>query len=180
MRILGVNGIHNWSWSDSSFTDHFFDALSDECVVVDIKYERMTAFLAYFSYFRKRVAKKILKEAKETDCIVAHSFGCLATIEAINMGLKVDKIFFFGAAAEREAEFSDDGFNRLYNIHSESDTALGLGKKLPWHKFGTMGKDGYIGTSPKVVNVAVDGLGHNDYVTPKNLCIWTKFIKERL
>lgn len=180
MRILGVNGIHNWSWSDDSFTDHFLDALSDDMVVIDIKYARMTAFLAYFSFFRKRVARKILAVAKPADCIVAHSFGCLATIEAFNMGLKVDKVFFFGAAAEQDASFPDDAFTWLYNIHSASDRALTLGHKLPFHEFGTMGKDGYTGTCKKVQNIAVDGLDHNDYVTPKHLCLWVKFIKEHV
>lgn len=180
MRILGVNGIHNWSWSDDSFTDQMLDALSDEFFVVDVKYERMTAFMAYFSWFRKRVAKKILAEAKETDCLVAHSFGCLASIEAMRMGAKFDKVFFFGAAVERDADFPDDAFNWMYNIHSANDTALVLGDKLPFHEFGTMGRDGYIGSSHKVRNVSVTGLDHNDYVKPKNLCNWVKFIKDRV
>lgn len=180
MRILGVNGIHNWSWSDNSFTDKLLDALSDEINVVDVKYERMTAFLAYFSWFRKRVAKKIIAQAKPDDCIVAHSFGCLATIEAFNMGLQVDKVFFFGAAAEKDVEFPDDAFTWLYNIHSDADTALSLGEKLPFHKFGTLGRDGYTGTCYKVRNVSVKGLDHNDYVTPRWLCHWVRFIKERV
>ena len=48
------------------------------------------------------------------------------------------------------------------------------------HPFGPMGKTGYKGDDKRIVNIAVSGLDHNDYVTPKHLCEWVKFIEERI
>jgi hypothetical protein len=177
MKILGVNGIHNWSWSKNSFTDKLLDALSEEHEVIDIKYRRMWAFLAYFDDPIQRRADKILEH--EGDILIAHSFGCLASIYAMRKGAKFDKVFFFGAAAECDV-FIPDNFNVLYNIHSDSDRALSLGRNIPLHPFGCMGKDGYSGRNEKVINVPANGLDHNDYVSAKHLCKWVKFIKDRI
>ena len=177
--IIGVNGIHNWSWSKNSFTDHLLDALEHRYPVIDVQYPRMWALLAYSDRAIQRRADKILEVSAPGDVLVAHSFGCLASIFAMRKGAKFSKVFFFGAAAECDEEIPD-AFDHLYNIHSDSDSALLLGDKIPFHKFGCMGKDGYTGTNPKVTNVPVKGLGHNDYVTARHLCEWVRFINERL
>jgi hypothetical protein len=128
----------------------------------------------------QRRAKKIKEANKEGDILVAHSFGCLASTEAMKQGAKFDKVFFFGAACECDIEFPEGAFNKLYNIHSDEDWALKIGIKLPLHKFGGLGLKGYKGTDPRVENVSVKGLGHNDYVTPRYLCEWVRFIDERI
>ena len=180
MRILGVNGIHNWSWSKDSFTDRFLAALKSEHEVIDVHYPRMTALAAYSEWAIKRRAKKIVEAHKEGDILIAHSFGCLASIYAMKMGAKFDKVFFFGAAAERNEEFPEESFVKLYNIHSVDDRALWLGNKLPFHKFGTLGKYGYNGEDFRVENVDASGNSHNSYTSPENLCHWVNFIKEKL
>jgi hypothetical protein len=180
MRILGVNGIHNWSWSKNSFTDKLLDALSHRHETVDVQYPRMWALLAYFDIAIRRRAEAIVKANKSAkDILIAHSFGCLASIYAMELGAKFDKVFFFGAAAERDM-FIPNSFTRLFNIHSKDDSTLSLGSLLPFHKFGTLGRDGYTGKNPKVVNIEANGHGHNDYVNSKNLCEWVRFIESEV
>lgn len=179
MRILGVNGIHNWSWSKDSFTDNLLDALSWRHEVVDVEYARMLAILVYLESAITRRAKKIVEKNKFGDILIAHSFGCLASIYAMEAGARFDKIFFFGAACDENIELPE-GFGKLYNIHSDSDKALSLGMKLPKHQFGGMGRIGYQGADKRVINVPVHGLDHNDYVSPRHLCEWVRFIEERL
>jgi hypothetical protein len=180
MRILGVNGIHNWSWSKDSFTDRLLEALSHRHETVDVHYPRMTAVFAYFDFAIKRRAKKIIEANQSpSDILIAHSFGCLASIYAMREGARFDKVFFFGAAAEQDEDIPD-AFNHLYNIHSAADGALSLGEKLPFHKFGALGRDGYTGSNQKVINVPVSGMGHNDYVSARNLCEWIKFIESEV
>lgn len=180
MRILGVNGIHNWSWSKDSFTDRLLDALSQRNAVVDVEYPRMLAILAYFESAIVRRARKIVEANQPGDVLIAHSFGCLASIYAMEMGARFSKVFFFGAACDENILMPAEGFDVLYNIHSDTDSALALGMKLPAHKFGGCGRVGYLGGDKRVVNFGVTGLDHNDYVTPRHLCEWVKFIEERI
>lgn len=180
MRILGVNGIYNWSWSKNSFTDQFLLALDRQHEVVDIKYPLMLAGFAYSEFAIKHRAKKILAANKPGDVLIAHSFGCLVSIYAMRMGAKFSSIFFFGAACEPTVDLPMDAFRVLYNIHSPDDRALTVGSKLPHHEFGTMGKYGYTGNDPRVHNVRVLGYDHNDYVLTKNLCSWVSFIEHKL
>ena len=181
MRILGVNGIHNWSWSKESFTDKLLDALSHRHEVVDVQYPRMWAVLAYFDKAIQRRADKIIELYQPGDVLIAHSFGCLASIYAMRKrpDMRFSKVFFFGAAAEVD-EYIPDCFQVLYNIHSEADSALFIGNKLPFHRFGYLGRDGYKGDNPRVLNIHAPGMDHNDYVTPKHLCEWGKFIEDRI
>lgn len=179
-RILGVNGIHNWSWSKDSFTDRLLDSLSHEHEVVDVQYPRMWAFMAYIDYAIERRADRIVAKNTPGDVLIAHSFGCLASIYAMRKGAKFSKVFFFGAAAEVDIEIPDDAFDELHNIHSNTDRALFAGEKLPFHKFGYLGRDGYAGNSTKIFNVPANGLDHADYVSAKNLCRWSNFIDERI
>jgi hypothetical protein len=180
MRILGVNGIHNWSWSKDSFTDRFLAALKSRYEVVDVKYPRMLAILAYNDWSIKRRAKKILEANKPGDILIAHSFGCLASVYAMQMGAKFDKVFFFGAAAEKDIDFPEGAFNTLYNIYSKDDPALWLGGHIPFHKFGYLGKEGYTGKDANVVNIDASGNSHNSYSTPEHICDWVSFIEKAL
>lgn len=179
MRVLGVNGIHNWSWSKDSFTDRILAALSYRHEVVDVKYHWMFAVFAYFDNSIKRRAKKIVEQNKEGDVLVAHSFGCLAAIYAMQEGAKFSKVFFFAPAAEVDADIPD-AFDEMYVIHSTDDSTLTLGEALPFHKFGSMGRVGYKGKNVKVVNVNADGHTHSSYTTPKHLCQWVDFIESKL
>jgi hypothetical protein len=180
MRILGVNGIHNWSWSKDSFTDRILAALSHDHDVVDISYPRMLAVLVYSDYARNRRVKNIIKQNQPGDILIAHSFGCLASILAMKQGARFSKVFFFGAACEPDIEIPEDAFDELYNIHSQEDRTLKLGDLLPWHPFGLMGCNGYKGSNPKVKNICANGNTHNSYSEPRNLCEWVRFIEERI
>lgn len=179
MRILGVNGIHNWSWSKDSFTDRLLAALSHDHDVVDVHYPRMLAVLVWSDYATNRRVRKILERNQPGDILIAHSFGCLASVKAMKEGARFKKVFFFGAACECDIEIPD-AFDELYNIHSHADRTLKLGDLLPYHDFGLMGYNGYQGNNPKVINICADGMTHNSYVDPRNLCQWLRFIEERI
>lgn len=180
MRILGVNGIHNWSWSKTSFTDKLLDALHEH-ETVDVKYPRMWAILGYSQFAIDRRAKKILEaNLSADDIVIAHSFGCLATIRAMELGARFKAVFFFAPAAECDVTLKHHYFEKLYVIHSNTDLALTAGSALPLHKFGELGKYGYKGTNENVINVNADGTGHGEHVEPRYLCKWVEFIKSKI
>lgn len=180
-RILGVNGIHNWSWSNDSFTDRILARLSVNNMVIDVKYPWMNAMFAMFDWTIKRRAKIIAKEnLSEQDCVVAHSFGCLAVLYAMEFyGAKFDKVIFFAAAAEPDYKITRS-FNVMYNIHSKTDYPLTLARFLPRNKMGNLGQIGYKGDMDTVVNIDATGFDHSDYVHSKNICDWVKIVEEML
>lgn len=180
MRILGVNGIRNWSWSKDSFTDKFLDVLSKDFETIDVKYPILTALSAWLPGALDRRANAMIDLSRPGDCVVAHSAGALVTIHAMRMGAEYDTVFFFGAACASNIGFPMYGCKRIYNVHSPDDMALMAGSLWPWHEFGPLGLVGYTGRDPRVVNVLAPGLGHTDYAKPKNLCHWAAFIKENL
>lgn len=179
VRILGVNGIYNWSWSKQSFTDALLEQLY-MYETIDVKYPFMTALLAYSNWAINRRVKKLIKESKEGDCVIAHSFGCLLTTMAMRQGAKYDKVFFFGAAVDSTAPIPEGGANVIYNIFSKDDKALIAGKAFPWSPLGDMGRVGYEGTCTKVINIEAHGNDHGDYVLEENIDEWSDFIQERL
>lgn len=180
MRILGINGIHVWSWSKASFTDKLLDVLSDSYEVVDVRFPRMWAIFAYFNSAIDRRAQAIIDAYQPGDVIIAHSFGCLAVVHAMRKGGKFGKVFFFAAACEPDVDFPKDACTALYNIHSNTDTALKVGRHLPAHPFGALGLQGYVGADPRVVNVRADGMNHGSYVTGANLCRWANYVRARI
>jgi hypothetical protein len=181
MRIIGVHGIHNWSKSKSSFTDKILDKLVFACERVDVEYPRMLAVFGYFDWAIRRRAKKIAEaNTSPHDILIAHSFGCLATIYAMkHFGARFSTVIFFAAAAESDIEIVPN-FNILYNIHSSADLALKLGDLLPFHSFGRLGEYGYGGTLKNVVNVEVVDYTHHDYVADCNIERWSKAIADMI
>ena len=178
MKIIGVNGIHNWSKSNNSFTDKILARLSLEYDVVDVEYPRMLAILGWLPWSVNRRAKLVAEAITgPDDVIIAHSFGCLATLRAMQLyGARVRKVIFFAAAAEVDEPIPDN-FQVLYNIHSSADLALKLGYVLPLHSFGKMGHSGALTDNPNVVNVDAAGHDHDDYVHPKNICDWVDVVR---
>jgi len=178
-RILVVSGIYNASWTKSSFADIYarrLQAMGHDAVIV--RYPMMTAFLGYFEWSKKRRAKKILEMANDGDIIVAHSFGCLCTLYAMRMGGKFSKVFFFGAAINKQELFPQDKFDILYNVHSDDDNVLMVSKLLPWHDFGGMGRKGYQLNDKRIVNVKASGYHHNSY--KKHVNKWASFIHNKI
>ncbi|HYD35948.1 MAG TPA: hypothetical protein VD999_07860 [Vitreimonas sp.] len=180
-RIIGVNGILNFSWSEDSFTDKVLGGLSYEFDVYDVKYPLMTALLGYSSFAISRRAKALYNQSRPGDVVIAHSFGCLLVIEAMKMGAQYSQVFFFGAAAECDTALTDEGFGIIYNIHSRDDRALYMGNMLPLHKFGCLGKDGYTGPNPRVLNIeGKPGTGHGGYISTSQICYWIGFIQRHI
>lgn len=179
-RILGVNGIHNCSRSKKSFTDDFLKALEKKYTVIDVKYPYMLAILAYLKHSIKRRAKMLYEQSREGDVVIAHSFGCIATIEAMKLGARYSKVFFFASAAERDVYIPSYGYERIWNIYSTSDATLTLGSLFPFHPFGKMGQRGYNGKAANLLNVPAEGYQHGDYVKEQNFATWVSFIEDRV
>lgn len=186
MRILGVNGIRS---DGAASTDRLLAELRRlGHETVDINYPRVGFLSARWRWQQKLNAGYILDMHRPGDAVVAHSYGCLLALRAMELGALFSQVFYFGAALNDDFSFPFLGMKRLWNVHQADDRAVALGSLLLRHDFGPMGQTGYGGKppDPRIVNVPATGhqvtepLRHSDYFLNGNLLRWAEFIDGKL
>lgn len=195
--IIGVNGIRS---DGSSNTDRILLKLCSEhnLNVVDFNYDKVNLIDVYFK-LRKSKNKKfeydIAKQLKNLEAIgksppsiVAHSFGCLLTIRALELGMVVNNVYFFSPAVNSDEFINTNSvFGNVYVIHNPNDLAILFGAGLLFHDFGAMGRKGskFAKSNNKIINIEYNpkfsvknliGLNHNVYFENKNINKWIDFI----
>lgn len=122
--------------------------------------------------------------------VVAHSWGCMLACRMMELGGSdiFRNVIFFAPAIDRDWVFPLKAFRRLYVIHNEQDRAVWAARMFftGWHPWGDMGRVGYAGTDPRVVNVkddtertAWEELMHGHYFANGHLKRWTEYVMER-
>lgn len=116
--------------------------------------------------------------------LVCHSAGCLMAHRLMQRGHKFGTIFYFSSAMDRNVLFKPDSYEKIYNIYCPNDLALLCGSFMFLHPFGAMGRKGYNGKSPNVVNVeasfkATERFNHSNYFLDENINEWANFCLER-
>lgn len=185
MRVLGVNGIRTDGATNTDLVLH--DLGLRGWATHDVAYPKVYAVTARSRARQYRNAERVAHAAAPGDAVVAHSYGCLLVLRAMELGARFGAVFFFGAAMNDDFVFPVLGCERLWNIHAPADRALRLADRLWWHDFGDMGRTGYKGPpDPRVTNVLASARGgsefwrHSDYFLPGNRQRWVTFIDERL
>lgn len=190
MRIAGINGIRD---DGTASTDLVLKGLSDLAwETVDVNYPRVSAAAAYFrgrSWHRSRQytdARYLFMNTDDGDAVVAHSYGCLLTLRAMELGRRFSHVFFFGAAMNDNFTFPYEGMKSLDNIYNPNDKALGFGKLLIQHDFGPMGKTGYEGPPDRRISNYIaspddhEFFEHSNYFLDANRNQWVEFIDNKL
>lgn len=190
MKIAGVNGIRD---DGSASTDLILHGLSElGWETIDVQYPRVSAFQAWIkgrSWHRDRQykdAQYLFDATNDGDAVVAHSYGCLVTLRAMELGRRFSGVFYFGAAMNDDFTFPYEGMECLYNIFNPEDKALGVGKLLIGHDFGEMGQTGYKGAPDRrITNRHADPkehefLDHSNYFLDGNRKKWVTFIDNKL
>jgi hypothetical protein len=186
MRVLGVHGIRN---DGATNTDLMLADLARlGWSTVDVDYARVGVLTARWRAIQFRRARQVFAAARPGDAVVAHSYGCLLVLRAMELGMQFGSVFFFGAALNSDFTFPILGMRRLYNIHNPADRALGLGSMLVWHDFGDLGKAGYAGPpDPRIVDIPASAadpqhepLHHSCYFLAEARPAWVAFIDRQL
>ena len=185
MTILGCNGIRN---DGASNTDLILnDLASMGWQTRDVNYKRKVRTWQARSRKRQRENARILLDLHQPgDAVLAHSYGALVVLRAMELGAKFGQVFLFGAAMNDDFTFPFNGMKRLWNIHNPADKALSMGALLVWHDFGRMGQTGYNGPpDPRIHNVlarptAHEIMEHSNYFLGGNRPKWVKFIDKNL
>lgn len=206
--FIGINGVR----SDGSATTGklLLKLVQDyECYVRRFEYRRITLFDIFTkinSFFRQpqyQIARRLINDVEkfegETVNIIAHSFGCLIAVRALELGMKVDNLFFFSPAIDSDAEIPTSNVSgSVYVIHNPRDLAILMGSVLLFHDFGGMGNRGSINKKkdPKIINVPYSrpneiefrifdefkelfNLNHISYFFDYNLSHWATFVSSR-
>lgn len=183
MKILGVNGIRT---DGSSSTDLMLKEMRlFGYRTYDVNYPKVNIFTARSRERQYRNAQRIIDAHNESDCLIAHSYGCLLGLRAMELGSKFKKVFFFAPAMNRDFVFPPGSFDNLYVIHNENDKAVKWGNRMLFrHDFGDMGRYGWQSkgySDSRIANIedyseTRGKFAHSHYFLPENIVKYSKFI----
>ncbi len=187
-KILGVNGIRT---DGANSTDLILSRLKNlGCSVRDVKHPKVSLFdvpFLRFDYLKRRDAGIIITCMEQGDNLIAHSYGCLRSLEAMERGAKFNTVFWFAPAMDADFEIPVGGCKRLFIIYNKYDKAIWWAKLLLLHDFGKMGRVGYQGPpDPRVVNVEDTSISdkkawnHSHYFNEYHLDKWVQFVYSKL
>lgn len=187
--MLGINGINS---NGAKNTDRLLYELSLlGWPVHDVNYPKIGTLRyliegrAWHRKMQRASSLPLVRAAKPTDILIAHSYGCLLAIRAMEQAARFHIIFMFAPALDKDQAFPV-GANKIYVIYNPQDKALCLTRLLRWHDSGEMGRVGYRGPadarveSVKTTDVIDEPLHHSGYFLPGNVTQWAAWCDERI
>jgi len=182
MRILTINGIRT---DGSTNTDKLCSKLKHIGYdTVDVNFPKVNIFTARSRKRQLKNAQILVDNHKKGDVLIAHSYGCLLALRAMELGAEFSKVIFFAPAMNVDFTFPYHGMKELIVIHNPTDEAIRAGNWLWFHDFGKMGQVGYRGARDDRIRNLQDNSGekgkrnHSHYFTDKNIGQWVKFITD--
>lgn len=120
--------------------------------------------------------------------LACHSNGGLVTLDAMDLGAKFARCFFFGPALDDDVQFPKGCAERINIIHNPHDRAITLARILRKHPYGALGQRGYQGKfNPIVHSIAarvkgtIDRNEHSHYGrSPFWRQHWADYMAERV
>jgi len=180
MKILTINGIRT---DGSTSTDILGDKLAMyDYEVFDVNYPRVNIFTARSRKRQRKNAKILKNKTNDGDVLIAHSYGCLLALRAMELGAKFSHVFLFAPAMNVDFTFPYLGMTEMNVIHNPTDEAIKLGNWLWFHDFGKMGRIGYKGPPDTRITNVLDNKGkqgernHSHYFNEDNINEWAKFV----
>lgn len=143
MKIITINGIYSHGAKSTDLLHGPLKALGYQ--VDDFDYPKLGVLGAQNRTRQKELGKRLASEVNEGDAIIAHSFGCLVALRAMEAGARFSAVIFLSAAMNADFVFPHHGMRALLNIHNPADRALSIAKLMRWNDLGEMGAMGYNG-----------------------------------
>lgn len=118
--------------------------------------------------------------------VVAHSFGCLVTLRAMELGAAFKTVYWFAPAMDVDFLLPYWGAEKLVVVHNPNDRAIKLGSMLRRHDFGKMGLHGsaYAKYDDRITNHQAENndgdnwINHNyAFATPDRVSSWADHIE---
>jgi hypothetical protein len=189
--VITVHGIR----SDGS---HSVDLLGEELAnrghrVVDCNLGHINLFEVVTKLrsrkYQYKLAQRLANVATmhHRPAVVAHSFGCLATLRAMELGATFSSVFFFAPAMDKDFLFPAWGCESWDVVYHPGDRAIKLGGILRMHDFGRMGTHGsdyahldHRGRNHKVEDGGTGKMKHSYAFQPGALSQWADVVEQRL
>ena len=184
MKILTINGIRT---NGGSSTDKIGGCLSRSGFeVLDVNYPKVNIFTARSRKRQLSNAQNLVNKACDGDVLIAHSYGCLLALRAMELGAKFSHVFLFAPAMNVDFTFPYLGMENCTVIYNKTDKAIKMGNWLWFHDFGKMGSQGYKGApDPRIINMEDEkGIkgdrNHSHYFNNENIDSWVEFIRSKI
>ena len=136
MRFVGVNGIGTNGAGNIDLLLARLRKRGFETVDVRLKWRHFITA----SWGAKRDAYDIVKNSRDGDIVVAHSYGALRTYRA-HFLRKYKAILCIAPAMEPDEQWRDPSI--VHSFYSKSDWAIRIGSAIPGHPFGPAGLRGF-------------------------------------
>lgn len=184
-RVIGVNGIRT---DGGGSTDRLLQRLGSGMTVFDFNYDRVNVLTARSRRRQRRIGRQLYDLTRAGDHVVAHSYGALVVLRAMEAGAQFGAVFLFGPAMGQREYFPAKGARQIHIISNPADRAIGLGALLYRHDFGRMGRDGYQGPpDDRVVDFRTRDEGadhgplhHSDYFLGASLNGWAQYVARHI
>jgi hypothetical protein len=189
MAIVVVHGIHNNVSTGHART--FGEGLKARGFnVVYFAYPYRHAFQQWFKAIPRSDGRSLAHVMMNGDDIVCHSNGALVWQESIVAGAKWDRcLIFAGAATSDGFYYPDDSLKQARIVYNPEDMMLKIGAALPFHPYGKLGLQGYMGQPGRYEKderfVNVNGYrnkffdtDHSHYFQLGNLKVWLDYAEK--
>jgi hypothetical protein len=153
----------------------YFEQEGYEVVVHDYGYIR-----ALETYWRNRkIAARIAKSVGPGDVLIGHSNGCDIIRRIAAGGTRFTGAVLFNAALDRDTKFAA-GIDWIDVYHTHGDRIVTLARLLPWHSWGSMGREGYKGSDPRVTNIAMCAQTSDHSEIVEDMAFWAPRVLSRV
>lgn len=180
-RILGVNGIRSNGERNTDLLLGELRMLGHP--VVDFEYGKVNFFTARSVSRQKAIGHRLREVSQVGDHVVAHSYGCLVTLRAMQSSARFGHVWLFAPAMDCDFTFPWSAAQKITVVHCKTDLALVGGSFLVNHAFGNMGRHGYHGPyDHRIHNIEVEPrfLAHSAYFQRQELSHWGELIDRDL
>lgn len=181
MTIHLLHGIHTSEKNNTIANLMPYLATTGEIV----EYERYGYALAILTGIQNPGrARKLAETISAGDICVGHSNGCDLIWRMLELGSPIKGAILINPALDVDIAFGPQ-LDWAYVISNKGDEAVGWANKLFLfdHPWGPMGRDGYQGTDPRIINCFADDNqygnnaldGHSDLFTPSKIEFWGNY-----
>ena len=156
----------------------------------DYDYKRVGIFAGRSrktQYSRARGLYRRVQEQGVRPSAICHSWGCLASLRAMELGAHFDRLFWFSPAMDVDFLIPSWGCKKLYVFHNPKDRAIMLGGSLWWNDFGKMGTKGskYADLDHRITNIEASHDGsdwwqHSNWFEGDALHHYAEFIDAKI
>jgi len=102
--------------------------------------------------FNQRWSRLLAGRVRKRDVGVGHSNGALILKEAADLGALFDTLILLNPSLDRGTTFAPH-IRNIYVFHAPSEWPTRIARYLPFHPWGDMGRVGYRGRDPRVINI---------------------------